>query len=69
MRSKDTGGRLVGWSGTVAVVDPASGAWKEHAAVLLGVRLNLTDPAAALVRWREEATIVRIVPVAATGER
>ena len=69
MRSKDTGGRLVGWSGTVEVVDPASGSWDDHAAALLGVRLNLIDPAAALARWREEATIVRIVPVAATEER
>ncbi len=68
MRSKDTGGRLVGWTGSVTVVDPAAGSWDDHAAVLLGVRLNLPDPAAALARWRETATIVRIAPVDATEE-
>lgn len=69
MRSKDTGGRLVTWTGKVEVVDPASGSWDESAAALLGVRLNLPDPAAALAGWRESATIVRIAPVDATGEK
>ena len=62
MRSKDTGARLVGWTGTVEVVDPDDERWETHAAALLAVRLNLPDPAAALDAWRADATIVRIVP-------
>jgi hypothetical protein len=69
MRSKDTGGRLVAWTGSIEVVDPASGSWDESAAALLGVRLNLPDPAAALAGWRDHATIVRITPVDATEEQ
>lgn len=68
MRSKDTGGELVRWTGSVAVVEPTDGSWDEAAAALLGVRLNLPDPAAALAAWRSTATIVRIAPVGATGK-
>lgn len=64
MRSKDTGGRLVTWSGSVATVDPTSDSWDEHAAALLGVRLNLPDPAQTLARWRTHATVVRVAPTA-----
>ena len=63
MRSKDTGGRLLTWTGLVEVVEPGSAAWDEHAAALLGVRLNLPDPAAALDDWRARGTVVRIAPV------
>ena len=62
MRSKDTGARLLGWTGTVEVVDPDDERWEAHAAALLAVRLNLPDPAAALDAWRADATVVRIVP-------
>jgi hypothetical protein len=68
MRSKDTGGRLLTWTGTVEVVDPATGSWDENAAALLAVRLNLPDPPETLAAWRQHATIVRITPVDATGE-
>jgi hypothetical protein len=64
-RSKDTGGRLVRWTGGVEVVDPGSPTWDAAATALLGVRLNLPDPASALLAWRSAATIVRVVP---TGE-
>ena len=69
MRSKDTGGQLVRWTGSVEVVDPGTERWDEHAAALVAVRLNLTDPAAALAEWRAGATIVRLVPVDAAGQR
>lgn len=69
MRSKDTGGRLVTWTGSIEVVDPSSASWDENAAALLGVRLNLPDPAAAVAGWREGATIVRIALVDATGKQ
>ena len=65
MRSKDTGGRLLTWTAAVQVVDPGSSSWDEHALALLGVRLNLPDPAAALQQWRTERTVVRLVPVEA----
>ena len=63
MRSKDTGGRLLTWVATVEVVDPGAPAWEEHARALLGVRLNLVDPAATLQDWRAHGTVVRLVPV------
>jgi hypothetical protein len=69
MRSKDTGGRLVTWSGSVEVVAPEDVSWDPSAAALLGVRLNVADPAAALAAWRSTGTIVRIVPSVATGEQ
>ena len=68
MRSKDTGALLVSWTGSVHVVDPASESWDGHAAALLGVRLNLPDPATSLRDWRTGATVVRIDP-ADTGEQ
>ena len=62
MRSKDTGARLIGWTGSVEVVDPEDERWEAHAAALLAVRLNLPDPAAARTQWRADATILRVVP-------
>ena len=69
MRSKDTGGRLVTWTASVAPVIPGTEQWDEHATALLGVRLNLADPAATAEEWRADATIARLVPVDATAER
>ena len=62
MRSKDTGARLVGWTGSVDVVEPDDERWEACAGALLAVRLNLPDPAAALDAWRADATVVRVVP-------
>lgn len=63
MRSKDTGGRLVTWTGRAEVVAPEDERWEQHAAALLGVRLNLLDPAAALRTWRESCTVLRVTPL------
>ena len=68
LRSRHTRARLVSWSGRVGVVSPTAPAWADHARALLGVRLNLPDPAAALDAWRETATIVRLTPVVAPQE-
>ena len=68
MRSKDTGARLVAWTGAVTVVLPEDESWEPHAAALLAVRLNLPDPAAAVVGWRTAGTIVRIAPATATED-
>jgi hypothetical protein len=62
LRSRDTGGLLVTWLGTVAVVRSGTDRWEEHAAALLGVRLNLPDPAATRRAWAERGTIVRVSP-------
>jgi hypothetical protein len=69
MRSKDTGARLVTWSGAVEVVDPEDERWDAYATALLAVRLNLPDPDVARAQWRDGATILRVVPVGATGKR
>jgi hypothetical protein len=63
MRSKDTGGRLVTWSGSAEIVAPQDERWEGHAGALLGVRLNLRDPVAALARWRESCTVLRVTPL------
>ena len=72
MRSKDTGARLVTWTGTVEVVDPADASWEPCAAALLAVRLNLPEPAAAKESWRRDGVVLRVTPrggpAAATGE-
>lgn len=69
MRSKDTGGRLLTWPGSVEVVDPDDESWDALAGALLGVRLNLQDPAATAAGWRSAATVLRIVPAEVAGER
>lgn len=63
MRSKDTGGRLVTWTGRVQVVAAEDERWEGHVRALLGVRLNLADSAAATARWRETCTILRVTPL------
>lgn len=68
MRSKDTGGRLLSWPGSVEVVDPEDESWDAVAGALLGVRLNLRDPAATAAGWRSAATLLRIVPVEVAGK-
>jgi hypothetical protein len=68
MRSKDTGGRLLAWTGTVEVVEAATAAWTAHVEALLGVRLNLPDVDAARRAWADRGTVVRIRPVPTPAE-
>ena len=65
MRSKDTGGRLVGWFGTAETVGPDDDDWPALVTELHAKRLNSPDGEAAPERWRRESVITRIV---ATGE-
>lgn len=67
LRSRDTGGRLPAWSGTVSVVRPGDEAWPEVTDALVAQRLNLPDPQAAPARWAATSTVHRIVPVAPEG--
>jgi hypothetical protein len=62
MRSRDTGGRVSSWPADVLAVPPDHPEWTAHAAALLAARLNLTDPAATLEAWRDDATVLRLVP-------
>jgi hypothetical protein len=68
MRSKDTGGRLVTWTGAVEVVEVGSTSWPGHVEALLGVRLNLPDLDAARAAWAQRATVVRIRPLPASSD-
>ena len=65
MRSKENGGRLVTWVGTVHVVPPDHDAWPEVTAALVAARLNLADLATAAAEWAEHSVVTRIQP---TGE-
>jgi len=62
MRSKDTGGLLLTWSGTVSVVRPEDEAWAPTTAALVAARLNLPDPATAADRWATGSQVLRISP-------
>ncbi|MCX3059414.1 hypothetical protein, partial [Streptomyces beihaiensis] len=63
VRSKDKGGRLVGWR--AKVVELASGTQEWDAAVgdLKGKRLNAPDGEAMPERWARECRVVRLEPV------
>ena len=65
MRSGDTGGRLVTWIGTVAVITPDDELWESVTSSLVAARLNLRDPSTAADHWAQHCLVRRIVP---TGE-
>ncbi|HET6560956.1 MAG TPA: hypothetical protein VFG72_03715 [Marmoricola sp.] len=67
MRSKDARTRLVTWPARVEVVDPAAEEWDAHAAALVGARLNLADPEAAVASWRTGCSVVRLNPPSGDG--
>ena len=62
MRSKDTGGRLLTWTGEVSVVGPGDAEWGSTTAALVAARLNLPDPATAADRWARDSVVRRVVP-------
>jgi hypothetical protein len=68
MRSKDTGGRLVTWGGSVELVQPETESWDRCVDALLGVRLNLSDPGLARRAWAERGTVVRVNPLPASRD-
>jgi hypothetical protein len=65
MRSKDNGGRLVTWVGTLSVVHPGDEAWDGTTAALATGRLNVPDIATAADTWADTSRVLRVVP---TGE-
>ncbi len=65
MRSKENGGRLVAWVGSVSVVRPSDEAWDDVTTALVADRLNLDDLGTAKQEWAASSVVVRIDP---TGE-
>lgn len=65
MRSKEHGGRLVTWVGSVSVVRPDDEAWDGVSAALITGRLNLPDLEQARTDWAARSVVVRVDP---TGE-
>ncbi|MER5909073.1 hypothetical protein ABT124_00890 [Streptomyces sp. NPDC001982] len=67
VRSKDKGGRLVGWTATVSELAPGSPEWEAAVAELKGKRLNAPDGEAMTRRWLDECRVLRLVPTGATA--
>ncbi|MEU6663284.1 hypothetical protein [Streptomyces sp. NPDC046821] len=66
VRSKDKGGRIVGWTATVAELAPHSPEWEAAVAELKGKRLNAPDGEAMPERWARECRVVRLQPTGTT---
>lgn len=62
MRSKETGGRLITWVGTVSVVRPGDELWEPATRALVVGRLNLDDLGTASAGWARSSVVSRIVP-------
>ncbi len=63
VRSKDTGGRVVTFRGTVSTIAPTDAAWDSVVAELHAKRLNPPDGEGQPARWARESRVVRIEPV------
>ncbi|MFR9798472.1 hypothetical protein ACL02U_21620 [Streptomyces sp. MS06] len=59
-RSKDKGGRLVGWTARVVELAPESEQWQAAVAELKGKRLNAPDGEAMPGRWARECRVLRL---------
>lgn len=62
VRSKDKGGRLVGWHARVVELTPGSEAYEAVVGELKGKRLNAPDADTVLERWARECRVVRLEP-------
>ena len=63
MRSADTGGLALTWTGRAQVVRPDDPRWAATTAALVAARLNLRDPAGAPDRWARSGVVHRVTPV------
>ncbi len=68
VRSKDTGGRVVTYRGTVSTISPDDQAWDTVVTELHAKRLNPPDGEEQPARWARESRVVRIEPVGALVE-
>ncbi|MCS0634427.1 hypothetical protein NX801_01845 [Streptomyces sp. LP05-1] len=66
VRSKDKGGRLVGWTAGVRELAPGSEEWQAAVAELKGKRLNAPDAETITERWARECRVLRLAPGAVT---
>ncbi|MET9557936.1 hypothetical protein [Streptomyces sp. NPDC006645] len=62
VRSKDKGGRLVGWAASVSELAPRTEAWESAVAELKGKRLNAPDFDEMTDRWARESRVLRLEP-------
>ncbi|MFF2850839.1 hypothetical protein ACFVT5_31585 [Streptomyces sp. NPDC058001] len=62
VRSKDKGGRLVGWTARVVELAPGTEAWEAAVAELKGKRLNAPDGEGVPARWARECRVLRLEP-------
>lgn len=68
VRSKDKGGRIVGWTAAVREIPPGTEEWDAAVAELKGKRLNAPDGEAMPERWARECRVVRLDPRASTTD-
>ncbi|MFI5662991.1 hypothetical protein [Streptomyces sp. NPDC051684] len=68
VRSKDKGGRLVGWRAKVVELKPGTEAYDSVVGELKGKRLNAPDSEAMPERWARECRVVRLEPVGGAPE-
>ncbi|MZD07296.1 hypothetical protein GTW43_19740 [Streptomyces sp. SID5785] len=64
VRSKDKGGRLIGWRASVVEPAPGTEAWEAAVAELKGKRLNAPDAETMTERWAATCRVLRLEPVA-----
>ncbi|CAM5479642.1 Pyridoxamine 5'-phosphate oxidase putative domain-containing protein OS=Streptomyces antimycoticus OX=68175 GN=SSPO_038760 PE=4 SV=1 [Streptomyces antimycoticus] len=62
VRSKDKGGRLVGWPARVVELAPGGEAWTAVVDELKGKRLNAPDADHIAERWARECRVLRLEP-------
>ncbi|MER8237046.1 hypothetical protein ACIRQY_03925 [Streptomyces sp. NPDC101490] len=62
VRSKDKGGRIVGWTAAVRELAPGTDEWDAAVAELKGKRLNAPDGEAMTARWARECRVLRLDP-------
>lgn len=63
LRSRDTGGLLVRGEVVVAHLTPQDPSWPAATAALVQARLNLAEPAEAVRRWADTATVLVLRPL------
>ncbi|WP_328632465.1 hypothetical protein [Streptomyces sp. NBC_00356] len=68
VRSKDKGGRLVGWRATVVELAAGTEAYDSVVGELKGKRLNAPDAETMLDRWARECRVLRLEPVGGATE-
>ncbi|PRH80450.1 hypothetical protein C6N75_04140 [Streptomyces solincola] len=67
VRSKDTGGRIVGWTAEVSEQPPGSEGWQAAVGELKGKRLNAPDAETMTERWARECRVLRLAPRAVSA--